>query len=349
MKIQSKLLLLCAVPTLMVIILSAAMIQKQWSAVRASWVALDVQALTEPVANLVVELQNERVQASRGLKGAAADLELYRSRIAGTEAAISTIQLASLARTPELNSAISRVHDCLSKVRAQRQLILGGKAELKDCLAVYDAVGDELLNLIGHIIETADDTEFHLEASSLRHLLSCIEYATREHVIVNSILQDNTLSISSFKYWQATQLLQELNLREVADDFVDPQVAEELFKFDQSPANAEVIALRSEIEKMVRGQPLEGSADKWFPAVNNRMDELKRLRANLTARNQSWVAGRCQSQQQSLALQFAALFGTILLTITFSYYFCHYQFIRPLRQLTTIANQLAAGTVQTEH
>ena len=348
MKIQRKLLLLCAVPTLMVITLSVAMIQNQWSAVRAGRIAADVHRQIGPIANLAVELQSERVQAANALASASKESENYLDAIKLTEAALAKIEPSQFSDSAKLKAAIVRVIETLNKIRTCRQSVLEGTAQLNDCIADYDAIGDELLQLIALVIETINDTDFHVEASAYRHLLCSIEYAAREHVVVDDIVRKNQLSIASFKYWQAAQLMQELNLHEVIDDFVDPVVAQELMAFRNSAENKSVLQLRSDIEKMVRGETTDGIREKWYPAVKRRMAELNRLRAFLTARAQNWVEDRNHDRQQSLLLHIAALVGTILFTVTFSYYFCHYQFIRPLRRLTTVANQLAAGSVQTE-
>ena len=349
MKIQRKLLLLVSIPTAMVVMLSAWMIQHQWTEVVKTNKALEIRGLIMPLSKVVIAIQEERYRGLELLSERDAECRTALSNsIRRTDAEVANVPVAKLGKTPQLEKLVSQVSEQLSALRQHRQLLLEQNADVENAAVPYGLLNDSLLTLTSDIIRLTTDTDCHIEEAAVRHLLCGIEFAARERDIINDVLHDGTLSIAAFKAWQTVQLEQEMNLAEVVDDVQDSEVSTVLESFLRSDANLNVARLRLELEQLVRGKPVEDRQQAWEFATAARIGRLTEVFLDLNSRVGIRATDRYEGNKRSMTAQIAALVSTVLMTMLFCYIFSHYQFIKPLRNLTLVANQLAAGELSTE-
>lgn len=344
MKIHKKLLLLCAIPTAMVVVMSATMLQREWQAVKTTRTALEVRGLIHPISQLVFHVQREREIGLNCLK----DDESYRA-VELTRAAaefdrfVLQADFAGLAARGSFGHALSTINEKLNTVRQNRRAALDGKISASDFALAYDQLNTGLLELSIDVIQLGHDAACHMEEASLRHLLATVEFAARERHIVSTVLSQKTLSVVAFKTWQMVQLQQELNLLEVIEDMKDPITATAMREFESSSTNLNVRKLRADIEQLARGKAVAGKLDEWEAATAIRIAQLASIYDGTATKVASNAAHRLALKKYSMSAQIAALVGSLCLTISFCYYFSHFHFIKPLRNLTAVANRLAAG------
>ncbi len=349
MKIQSKLFLLVSIPTAMAVLLSAMMIQRQWSESKKTSRAIEIRELVMPLSKLVLALQEERFQTLQAVVGPAAG-DRTDSRLAAqrTDAEFASVPVANMKQMPELEKSMTQISEHFYAVRHQRQLPIDASTPAAQVALPFDNLNDTLLNLISRIIELTDDRDCHVEEAAVRHLLCNIEYAARERDIINDVLNQESLSIAAFKSWQSSQLQQEMHLSEVVDDMQDSGVKVVLKDYMQSAVYLNVTKLRSEIEQLVRGNTVADHKQAWDSANSEKLKRLADLFFDLNQKVEARALDRFATSKRSLFGQIAALVGTVLMTTLFSYLFCQYQFIKPLKNLTSVATQLAAGELSVQ-
>ena len=348
MKIQRKLLLLTAVPTTMVILLSVIMISQQRKDVERARDAITVRKLVEPLSNLILAVQDERHAAALvnpDSKETQAELRSASSRV---DAAFDQLPLSKLSEIESIRPTLMKFNDQFASVKRSRTAVLESGLDPAPLASSYDSLNSSLRQLASDVINTSNDIQGRSAESSLLHLLSGIEYAAREREIINSVLMQKSLSLASFKSWQTVQLGLELDLNEVVEGSHDQNLIAELSNLRNSDLNLNVTRLRSEIELMVRGKSADLKAAEWDSTAESRLQCLKEIFVAQSDKIAAKTNERYASSNQSLVLHVAALVGTVLLTMVFSYFFCHYQFIRPLRSLASVANHLAAGDIGSE-
>jgi methyl-accepting chemotaxis protein len=349
MKIQRKLLLLCAVPTVMVIALSTLMIHRQWQAVVTTSTAVEIRNLVDPVSSWVLQLQEERYAGMAFLSDESTHRGAEFKKVsAETDVALSASNMAEIAQRTEFSRIVSSVNEKLGQLKQNRQSALERRIGAAEFEAVYNETNDELLDLVMEVIDLSKDADCHMEEASLRHLLLSIDFAARERDEIAIALSQKSLSIAAFKSWQAVQFQQVINLREVIEDMQDPAVASELEEFLKSSTNSSVEKLRSDIEQLARGKSVTDKSREWEAAASARVNRLASIYDGLTKKIAISAANRYAAKRQLLSWQIAALVGSLMLTICFSYYFSHYHFIKPLRGLTSAANRLASGDITAE-
>ncbi len=349
MKIQRKLLLLTAVPTAMVVMLSAIMIEQQVRVVSKTRNAIAIHAFLEPLSTVALSVQEERRQASKLLADTQHpnDNDL-RSSAEKVDYEVSLIPFASLAARPSLQTALTNFQEDYASVKSNRRSVLSHTPDETQTLDAYNSLNRSLLQLLWEVIKSADDITCRVEESSLWHLLNCIEYSGRERDIINGVLSQQTLSIASFKAWQAVQLEQNLHLLEVAGASLNLELVAELKAFTESECNQNLARMRSEVESMVRGKTVDLTVADWDFAAVARLNGLKSLFNDHSQNLANNTTERFLASKKTLIFLISSLIGTVLLTTIFSFSFCHYQFIKPLKRLTSVANHLAAGDINCE-
>ena len=348
MKIQRKLLLLNAVPTAMVILLSVIMISQQKQDVSKTRNAIAIRGLVKPLSQLVLALQDERHSALRMLGDTTLGETDLTADSAKADDAFDQLPLAEFEKEAHVRSAFFQFSEKFAAVKLAREAAKARTLDGSQASLAYDSVNSSLLQLVSQVIQSAEDMQCRDKESSLLHLLNSIEYAVREREIVHSVLTQKSLSLAAFKAWQFVQLEQELNLNEVIEDSQDDSIVADLITFQKSGPHLSVVRLRADVELMARGKPVDFQEEKWSSASLVRLNYLKDIFNQQSEGVTEQANTRFTSSSQSLALNIIALIGTVLLTTTFSHLFCHYQFLKPLKSLTSVANHLAAGDVSSE-
>lgn len=322
------------------------MIKQQMGAVSKTRNAIAIHALSEPLSRLAISVQEERHQATKLLADTqqSRDYDL-RSSAEKVDNEVALIPFPSLPARPSLQSALTKFQELYTSVKGNRQSVLSRTVDETQTLEAYNSLNRSLLQLLLEVIKSADDMTCRVEEASLWHLLSCIEHSARERDIIDGVLGQQTLSIASFKAWQAVQLEQNLHLLEVAGESQDLEMVTELSDFTDSESNQNISRLRTEVESMVRGKTVDLTGADWDFAAVSRLNALKSLFNNHSQKLAKDATERFLASKKSLILLIGSLIGTVLLTMTFSFSFCHYQFIKPLKRLTSVANHLAAGDI----
>ncbi|MDX1924913.1 MAG: methyl-accepting chemotaxis protein [Pirellulaceae bacterium] len=344
MKIKQKLLLLCSIPTAMVILMSAFILHHQYESVKTTSRAIEIRRLIHPISQLVLHLQRERqlgvsflldaeTEATDTLKHAALEVDTL----------FADARLSGFANRANFDHSLSVIKGLYEKLKTNRAMALERKLSTLDFATGYDQLNFELLEFIIAIVTNSQDADCYMEEASLRHLLCCIESAARERVIVATILSQKSMSIAAFKNWQQVQYEQELNFTEVTDDTKDRSILHQLQDLESSPIYNRMKNLRAEIEQMVRGNTVDGKSLEWDSVAATRIAQFSSIYDEVAKRLEKNATDHLATKKYSMTFQIIALVGTVLLTMSFCYYFSHFHFVKPLRNLTKVANGLANG------
>jgi methyl-accepting chemotaxis protein len=344
MKIQQKLLLLCSIPTAMVIIMAAFILNHQYQSVKKTTHAIEIRRLIHPISQLVLQLQRERQAGVTWLldKDAKESAALKRVTV-DVDNAFTNERFLSLGNRVGFGESFANIKHKFEKVKEVRVLAAEGKLGSLDFADAYDQLNLELLKLIMHAIRFTGYEDCYTQEASLRHLLCCVESASRERVIVASILNQKTMSVASFKGWQQVQLEQELNFSEVIHDSNDPRIVNQLQEMETGPIHNRMKNLRVEVELVARGHAPDGKSLDWDSVAATRVAQFSSIYDDVTNRVAQHAMDRLTTEKYSMTSEVVVLFGSLLLTMAFCYYFSHFHFVNPLRNLTEVANGLANG------
>ena len=344
MKIQQKLLLLCSIPTAMVIVMSAFMLIEQWRGVKTTSDTIEIRKLVHPISKLVVGLQRERqLGVSYLLDTGSHELEALKHVATDVDSSFNGLNLSNLAARANFQKSSSKINELYAKVRDNRATAFERKLDSEGFSTLYDQLNAELLNFMVDANAITDDADCYMQEAALRHLLSCIESAAREQVIVTAILHEKALSVASFKDWQQVQFEQQLNFSEVIDDLRDTNILHRLEVLEAGPITSRIKNLRTEIEQLVRGKSTGDKSPEWESVAGSRIAQLASIYDELASKVTQIATDRLATKMYSMSFEVIALVGSILLTMAFCYYFSHFHFIKPLKDLTEVANGLAAG------
>ncbi len=344
MKIHQKLLLLCSIPTAMVIAMSIFILRHQWQEVHATSHAIEVRALIDPISKLVLQLQCERQSGvTLILDKDAKEAGALKQFAVEVDQRFANTNLSVLTSHSLFSQKLSTVRELFEKVKVHRAAALDRRLSPQEFSETYDQLNSILLSVILEAISTTQDTDCYMKEASLRHMLCCIEFAARERILVATILSDKSLSISSFKDWQHAQFEQDANFTEVIDDIQDPFVSQQLHELETGATNGRIKYLRDEVEKLVRGNSAEVISLEWDSAASSRIAQFTSVYDAVAIRVAENASNELAAKKYSITGEVVALFGSVLLTMAFCYYFSHFHFLKPLRNLTAVANGLAAG------
>ena len=328
----------------MVMALSALMLQQQWHSLKTIANAMEIRGLVDPIAKLVTHLQGERLAGTIWINDEGlSDAKMIRESALEFDTLILNASLKQFAVLSHSGQELLSINEKLNIVRKNRQLALDRKIGSPEFALAYDELNTELLQLMMEVVDLSRDTDFRLEEASLRHLLCTIEFASRERETVSMVLDQKSLSISAIKKWQAEQIEQKVNLAEVIDDTQDESTRTSLQDFLSGSINTNVDIIRSAIEQLARGTPLDEKSLGWEPASANRIARLASMYDTQATRVATNAAHRMAAQKCLMFIHVVGLVGSLVLTLSFGCYFSHYHFVKPLRNLTLVANRLAAG------
>ena len=174
----------------MVIVMSAFILHHQYKSVKSTSHAIDIRRLIHPISQLVLHLQRERqLGVSFLLNEEAGATDTLKQVALEVDTHFAATRFTGLTNRAVFDQSLSVIKDQFEKVKANRSLSLEHKISTLEFAAAYDQLNFELLDFIVEVFTNSEDADCYMEEASLRHLLCCIESATRERVIVSTILK----------------------------------------------------------------------------------------------------------------------------------------------------------------
>ena len=344
--VRTKLLAVLAIPTVLLLVVTALLVAGQVSAARR---AGQVNALTDvaiQVNRVVHSLQEER---SATLGYLQANDPVSKERMVGqrqfTNKQLTTLRTLVADSNVEqmseaVRTAVARSAAAHEELPSARQSVDAGRFFATEADVFYTKTIRTDLDLPS-VVATSGTTELAQRLQAYEALSSAIEYASHERDLVEAALLRGTMTESDYALGAALVTQQRQGLQDFQRDaptFVftrlDNALAEsQVFEIDQ---------VRRELPDLLKGQdPDIGGSVTWVAAANSRISPMTSAESALVA-DIATVASDTQNNQEyrALVLVLGALVGlglALMLAVALAR-----RITRPLRRLTVAAGEIGA-------
>lgn len=348
MKVHHKLVCLTAVPLLAVLVYGALATYQSWCKLDTAESALHANGLLLLSTDSLLQVDQERILAIQEIDGGKPmPSEAYRKQVERSNAAIDELK-------SKLNEDLDRfVLNQITKVQEelaiQRRQLQEGKATANDIRKSHRRASELLLECCYAQAGEFATTETLTLANNICDLLTIEDALTREHSLISHILRTDKISTQEFDDWNSLTLTQKEMMTRLSRPGANESNSRAAVSAAlESPTYSELLAARSEIRPLGRGEYTGLDKASWDSVVLNWHEQLVSLRKGAESSLVDRIKGNALTANQRLWLQASVSLAIFLAASFITRLICIRHFVQPLTQLAKFADEIAIGNLDAE-
>ncbi|MCA9194090.1 MAG: methyl-accepting chemotaxis protein [Planctomycetales bacterium] len=336
MKIKQTFILLCSIPTVLILFLTILSVSDEWRTIQLTNETLTVRKNLDTLSELLIELQNRRLAIVNSMLGGVDD-----SAITSTE---NYRELWNLWKNE--NQTLPKPLALLARKIESTMKGLSSEADPAQLSSVLTESNQHVLDLYLGLVNTNKDLKVRVRESVNWHFLLIKEKAHLESLgVATGIIQGN-FNNESLSSWMGLSKTQEMIYEEVLDQLEDDETRKLLVESHDGPTNIRLIELRQAVQSSSKSGRLPFTWREWEQVAVERLGILQDVLKNHCEWIETQSSKELQSAKNLLLTQLLILGVCVTATVWISLYICKKYFVNPMRDLTTYINLIAAGKTE---